>query len=255
MSFTNWTGDQSCRPVAHLWPRTRAELVEAVAAAAQDARPVKVAGSGHSFSAAALTDGVMVHLDHLNAVLSREGDLLTVQGGIVLRDLSLALARHGRAMANLGDIDKQTLAGAISTATHGTGVLLPNISAQVAAIELVTGRGEVVQLSEQSDAAAFRAARVGIGALGAISAVTVRTVPAFNLHRVDRVCKLEEVLSNFDRHARENDHFEFFAFPYATNACTVARNRTTAALKPRRASTRFVSEKIVDAYLADGLFS
>ena len=118
----------------------------------------------------------------------------------------------------------------------------------------MTGSGEVAELDARGDADAFRAARVGIGALGAISAVTVRTVPAFNLHREDRVRDLDEVLSSFDSRARENDHFEFFAFPYASNACTVRRNRTDAPLRPRPRSTRFITEKVIDAHIADGLF-
>jgi L-gulono-1,4-lactone dehydrogenase len=252
--FANWTGDQVCRPAAHVSPRTREELEEAVRQAASTGRKVKVAGSGHSFSAAAMTDGVLVHLEQLNEV-AFDGETVSVGAGIVLRDLSHALAREGRALENLGDIDKQTLAGAISTATHGTGVTLPNISAQVAAIELVGGSGELVRLSEETDAAGLRAARVSIGALGAISQVTLRTVAAFNLHREDRVRRLDDVLRDFDREARENDHFEFFAFPYASNACTVSRNRTTAAPKPRRAGTRFITERVIDAHLADGLFT
>lgn len=254
MTWANWAGDQRCAPVGHEWPRSRAELVGTVVRAAESGSTVKVAGSGHSFSAAALTDGVMLHLERLGEPVAFDGELATVHGGMVLREVSLALARNGRAMANLGDIDKQTIGGAISTATHGTGIALPNISAQVAAVELVSASGEVVKLSEEGDPTAFRAARVGIGALGAICSVTLRTVPAFNLHREDRVCSREDVLSNFGRYARENDHFEFFAFPYARNACAVRRNRTDAPLKPRSPALRYVTERIVDAHLADGLF-
>ena len=132
-----------------------------VAGAAADGRTVKVVGSGHSFSECALTDGVMVDLGALDKVLDADGELVKVQAGVVLADLSDALARRGRAQENLGDIDKQTLAGAISTATHGTGLTLPNISAQVTALELVTGAGEVLELSRgERPRRAARGARV-----------------------------------------------------------------------------------------------
>ena len=215
---------------------------------------MKVAGSGHSFTECALTDGVMVHLEGLDRVLDADGDQVKVQAGIVLRDLSPALAERGRAQENLGDIDKQTLAGAISTATHGTGVTLRNISAQVTGLELVTGAGEVVELTAEEDPDGLLAARVSLGALGVISAVTLRTVPAFNLHRVDRVRDLDDVLGSLDRDVRENDHYEFFVFPYAENACTISRNRTDAPARPRGRLTQTVSEVILGYYLAEGLF-
>ncbi len=225
-----------------------------VARAAAAGRTVKVAGSGHSFSECALTDGLMVHLDGLDRVLDADGGLVKVQAGIVLRDLSLALERSGRAQENLGDIDKQTLAGAISTATHGTGVTLPNISAQVAAVELVTGAGEVLELTPDGDPEGLLAARVSLGALGAISAVTLRTVPAFNLHRVDRVRDLEDVLGSLDRDVRDNDHYEFFVFPYADNACTISRNRTDAPPRPRGRLTQAISEVVLGYWVAEGGF-
>jgi L-gulono-1,4-lactone dehydrogenase len=225
-----------------------------VAAAAAAGRTVKVAGSGHSFSECALTDGVMVHLDGLDRVLDADGELVKVEAGIVLRDLSAALERHGRAQENLGDIDKQALAGAISTATHGTGIRLPNIAAQVAALELVTAAGEVLELTPDGDPEGLLAARVSLGALGVISAVTLRTVPAFNLHRVDRVRDLEDVLASLDRDVRENDHYEFFVFPYADNACTISRNRTDAPARPRGRLRRAVSEVVLGYWVAEGGF-
>ena len=141
--------------------------------------------------------------------------LVKVGAGTVLADLNEELHRLGLAMENLGDIDRQTIAGAISTGTHGTGARLRNISAQVEAIELVLADGGVRELTADADPELLRAARVGVGALGAISAVTLRCVPAFTLHRVDTPRPLDEVLDAFDELADANDHFEFFVFPYA----------------------------------------
>jgi FAD-linked oxidoreductase len=253
--WRNWAGDQVCRPASAVHPESVSELVEIVAGA----RSVKVRGSGHSFSEAALTDGVMVDLGAIDRVLDvdRESGLVRVQGGIALRDLNLALHRHGLAMANLGDIDRQTISGAISTATHGTGERLPNISAQVARIELVTGSGELVALGpdDPDGGLAFRAARVGIGALGVIAAVTLRTVPAFALHRVDEPIALDRVLEDCDKLASENDHFEFFVFPYTDQALTIRRNRTEAPLAPRSALNVMINETFLQNRVGDWLFA
>jgi FAD-linked oxidoreductase len=254
VSWQNWAGDQVCRPASVSRPETVSELVEVVAGA----NSVKVRGSGHSFSEAALTDGVMIDLGAMDRVLDvdRDSGLVRVQGGIALRDLNLALDQHGLAMENLGDIDRQTISGAISTATHGTGAQLRNISAQVAGIELVTGSGELVSLGpdDPDGGLAFRAARVGIGALGAIAAVTLQTVPAFALHRVDEPVALDRVLGDFDEFASENDHFEFFVFPYTDQALTIRRNRTAVPLRPRSALNVLINETFLQNTVGEWLF-
>src|SRR3954449_1289049 len=147
--WVNWAGDQSCRPARILRPRSRDELAEAVAAAASAGEKVRVAGSGHSFTEAALTEGTMVRLEALSGVLDadRGSGLVRVGGGTVLAELNEELADLGLAMENLGDIDRQTIAGAISTGTHGTGARYANLSSRVEAIELVLADGSVRELS------------------------------------------------------------------------------------------------------------
>jgi FAD-linked oxidoreductase len=254
VSWHNWAGDQVCQPASVARPGSVSELAEIVAGASS----AKVRGSGHSFSEAALTDGVMIDLGAMDRVLDVDptSGLVRVEGGIPLRRLNLVLNAHGLAMANLGDIDRQTISGAISTATHGTGERLPNISAQVAGIELVTGSGEVVALGpdDPDGGLAFRAARVGIGALGAIAAVTLRTVPAFALHRVDGPVALDGVLGDFDKFASANDHFEFFVFPYTDQALTIRRNRTDAPLRPRSSLNVLINETFLQNKVGDWLF-
>jgi len=256
--WRNWTGDQVCRPVAYRRPHTRRELIEALELAAGAGRRVKVRGAGHSFSEAALTDGVMIDVSGCNRVLDADvaGGLVRVEGGIVLRDLNRELHALGLAMANLGDIDTQTISGAISTATHGTGARLQNISAQVAEVELITAAGEVVSFSaEDADPVGFRAARVGLGALGAISAVTVRALPAFTLHRVDEPLPLDRVLGDFDALADANDHFEFFVFPYTDQALTIRRNRSDAPLRPRSRLNVLINERLMQDRVGDRMFA
>src|SRR6201999_1417281 len=175
---------------------TVAELAEAIGGAAAAGQKVSVAGSGHSFTEAARTDGTMVRVEALRGVLDadRESGLVRVGAGTVLADLNEELARLGLALENLGDIDAQTVAGAISTGTHGTGAGYANMSSRVEAIELVLADGSVRELTVAGEPDLLRAARIGVGALGAISAVTLRCFPAFILERVDAPRPLAEVL-------------------------------------------------------------
>jgi L-gulonolactone oxidase len=144
-------------------------------------------------------------------------------------------------------------AGAISTATHGTGANLRNLSAQVEALELVLADGSVLEVSEQTERDAYRAARVGIGALGVIYSVTLRTVPAFALHRVDSPRPIEETLASLDELAARNDHFEFFVFPYTDTALTIERNRTEAPPRPRGHVSAYLNEIVLENYAMDVL--
>lgn len=251
-TWTNWAGDQACVPARVETPTSREHLAEVVARAAADGLRVKVPGSGHSFTAAALTGGVMVRTDRLDRVLEVDLDRhrVRVEAGIVLADLNVALDRHGLALPNLGDIDHQTLAGAIATATHGTGARLPNLAAQVVALELVTGDGTVHQLTGGDD---LLAARVAIGALGAVTAVTLQCVPAFVLHRVDEPRPVDDVLADLDALADDNDHFEFFVFPGADTALTIRRNRTDQPPRPRGRVEEFVNERVLQNVLGDVL--
>jgi L-gulono-1,4-lactone dehydrogenase len=252
--WTNWAGDQSCRPAEIVAPRDREELAEAVGRAAAAGRKVSVAGSGHSFTEAALTGGTLVRAEALSGVIDADpaSGLVRVGGGTVLADLNEELARLGLAMENLGDIDRQTIAGAISTGTHGTGARLRNISSQVEAVELALGDGSVRELGV-GEPALLRAARVGLGALGAISAVTLRCVPAFTLRRVDSPCPREEVLDAFQERADANDHFELFTFPYSDLALVLERNRTDAPPRPRRRAAAFLNDIVLENWALEAL--
>ncbi|HET9163829.1 MAG TPA: D-arabinono-1,4-lactone oxidase [Solirubrobacterales bacterium] len=246
-TWRNWTGDQQCAPAETVRPRSRDELVAAVVSAAEAGRTVSVRGSGHSFTEAALTDGTMLDVGALSGVIEadRASGLVKVGGGTVLASLNGELHALGLAMENLGDIDRQTVAGAISTGTHGTGAKLRNLSAQVEAIELVLGDGTVREL-DGSEPDLLRAARVGIGALGAISAVTLRCVPAFVLERIDSPQPREEVLDSFDERAEANHHFELFTFPYADAALVLERNRVEGAPRPRGRAAAYLNDIVLE---------
>lgn len=218
-------------------PRSEEEIAGAVRTAAEAGRRVRVAGTGHSFTDICCTDGTMLLLDRCTRVLEIDAErgLATVEGGITIARLADELDRHGLALPNLGDVTYQTISGAISTATHGTGAHKGNISCQVAGLSLVLADGGVLRCSPDSDPEAFGVARVGLGALGVISSVTLKCEPAFNLHSVEEPRDLDEVLEEFDALAAGNEHFELFWFPHTQVAQTIRNNRTD---EPARARSR-----------------
>jgi L-gulono-1,4-lactone dehydrogenase len=246
--WTNWAGDQRCAPELVERPGSEEEIVAAAGRARDAGRPLRVAGSGHSFTDIACTDGHQLHLGRMHAVRSVDPDagLAEVEAGMRLRELGPALAEHGRALENMGDIDAQAVAGAISTATHGTGARFGNLSVQIAALRMVTADGEVLECSEESDPELFLAARVGLGSLGVISTVTFRTVPLFTLRRVDEGQPLDRVLAELDRYADENDHFEFYVFPYADTALTRSTERSDREPDPVDPRLRYLQDVVLE---------
>lgn len=254
-TWRNWAGDQTCAPFEQVRPAGREQLAEAIAAAVTAGRKVGIAGSGHSFTEAAKTTGTMVDVGAISGVIDadRSSGLVRVGAGTVLAELNEELHRLGLAMENLGDIDRQTIAGAISTGTHGTGARLRNISSQVEALELVLADGTVRELTAGSDPELLRAARVGIGALGAISAVTLRCVPAFTLHRVDARRPREQVFEAFQASADANEHFELFTFPYADSALVLERNRTGEPPRPRGRAAAYLNDIVLENWALEAV--
>jgi len=224
-AWANWSRTQRCEPAAIVRPGTREEVAAAVAGAAK----VRVAGAGHSFTGAALTDGTLISLERMGRLLDADpaSGLVRVEAGVSLHRLSRELHFQGLALPNLGDIDAQSLAGAIATGTHGTGARLPNLSAQVEGIELILADGSERALDGGD---LLRAARIGLGALGVVVAVTLRCVPSFKLRGVDRPERLLDVLATLDERAHA-DHFEFWTFPHSPLALTRTNTRTDAERK------------------------
>ena len=245
--WRNWAGDERCRPQAIARPRRTEQIAQELARAAAADWPVRAVGAGHSFSDIACSGGMLVRLDGCDEVLDvdRDSGLVRVQAGIAIAALNAQLARHGLAMENLGDIDVQSIAGAISTATHGTGAKLRNIPSQVHELKLVLADGSTLVCSQNSDPDLLRAARVGLGALGVIAEVTLRCVPAFTLCGVDAPVPLRDALERFEQLALENDHFEFFVFPHCDTALTRTNNRTDEPPRPRRKTAEWLNDVLL----------
>jgi len=249
--WTNWTGDQSCQPLRIERPRTVDELKSVVAAAtAAGETPIRVAGAGHSFGDLVGTTGVLISLDDLAGLLGYDevSGRVKVAAGTRLHQLNGLLDEVGRAMANLGDIDVQSVAGASSTATHGTGARLGNLATQVVSLDIVTADG-TVRTVEAGDE--LQAARVSLGALGVISALTLETVPSFRLHGLDERRPLDETLMRLDEFTDVNDHFEFWAFPHTDYALCRTNNRTDEPVRTRGRVANYVSETLLENTVLD----
>ena len=256
--WRNWAGDQRCRPSAVARPNTVADVSALAATASASGGTVKAVGAGHSFTDIALTNGVQVCLDGLSGLLTvdRKAKLVTLAGGTRLHEIPALLAPYGLAMENLGDIDKQSIAGAISTGTHGTGLKFGGIAAQVRALALVAGSGDVVHCSATENAHIFAVARVGLGALGIITSVTLQCVDAFMLHAVERPEPLADVLESWQQRISELDHFEFYWFPHTKTALTKTNTRYAAGSLPAGVAPLSTASHIfADVLISNTMFS
>jgi len=214
--WSNFSGRVAFTPQRIARPKSEAELRAGVREAASAGRTVRVAGTGHSFTPLVQTDGLLVSLDDLQGIESvdtakREA---VVRAGTKLHALGEPLLAHGLAMQNMGDVDVQALAGAVSTGTHGTGPGLANVSSQLVGARLVLASGEALELTADGDPDRLDAARVSLGLLGIFSTLTLRLVPAYRLHervwRADTEACLAELDANIARHR----HFEFWWYPH-----------------------------------------
>ena len=251
-TWTNWGRNVSAHPERIEHPASTAEVVSLVRLARTQGLPAKAYGAGHSFTPIAATDGVLLRLDRMNHVLAhdRATGRVRVQAGTSLHELNAELAALGLALPNLGDIDPQSVAGAISTGTHGTGAALHGIAAAVAALQLVTAEGDVLEIDEHH--AWFDAARVSLGALGIITEVTLQCVPAFLLHAREEPMALPEVLERLPELVGDNDHFEFFWFPHTDKALVKRNNRVVD--DTRRNPVGRIRHLVDDELLSNGAF-
>ncbi|MGN6609255.1 MAG: D-arabinono-1,4-lactone oxidase [Jatrophihabitans sp.] len=255
--WTNWAGTVTAHPAAVAHPASTAEVQQVVARAAEDGRSVKPIGSGHSFTPIGATDGVQLALDRLTGVVRADSTtgLVAVRGGTRLHDLTETLWHLGLSMTNLGDIDVQTITGAISTGTHGTGARFGGIATQVRALELVLADGTVTRCSRDEQPDLFAAACVGLGALGVITEVTLQCEPAFALAAAEAPEDLDAVLADLDAHVDGNDHFEFYWFPHTRGVLTKRNNRVLpdAPMRPLGRARAYVEDELLSNRLFEGI--
>ena len=209
LPWRNWSGGQIAHPVGRFAPTSEDELAEFLKSTRGAIRPV---GSGHSFTPLVPTDGHLVVIDQLSGLLEHDAATLqaTFGAGSRLGDMGAALEAIGQAMINLPDIDRQTLAGATATATHGTGIGFQSLSGYITGLRMITPVGDVLDLNAEIDSDLFDAARVSLGALGVITRMTMQNRTTFRLKARSWIQLTEEVLEGFDESAAAHRHFEMF---------------------------------------------
>lgn len=247
-TWRSWSGLSTAHPTSQLTPRDAADVVDAVVAAHSQGLTVKMVGSGHSFTDVAVTDGLLLRPDLLTGItaVDRDAMTVTVRAGTPLHELNARLSRLGLGLHNLGDIDRQTVAGAISTGTHGSGGRLASLSAQVAAVELVTGDGSLVRASREEDPDLFAAARLGLGALGVLTSVTFVVEPEFWLRATEGPMRFEELAEEFDHLVKEHDHVDVHWFPRTEWAQVKRNDRTVDPAAPLSRTRAYVEDHLME---------
>lgn len=226
--WQNWSGSVACTPQRLATPRDEAEIAALVIA--PDAGVVRVAGTGHSFTPLCATDGTLLSLDGMQGMIAADvqAGTATFWAGTKISQMGAPLLAAGLAMANMGDIDRQALAGAIGTGTHGTGETLGSISTQVAGLRLVLASGETLDCSETREPDIFVAARLALGTFGVVTRITLRVLPAYRLHERTWVASFDECMAELPALVRENRHFEFFWSPQQDACAMKSLNPTDA---------------------------
>ncbi|CAN7181802.1 D-arabinono-1,4-lactone oxidase [Knoellia sp. LjRoot47] len=253
-SWSNWAGNVTAHPARLVEPRSVEDVVAAVKQAAERGQRVRVVGAGHSFTPLVATDGTMLRLTHLTGILEVDHARrrVRVAAGTRLYVLNPLLDALGLALPNLGDIDRQGIAGAIATGTHGTGVRRQGIAAAVTGLTLVLADGSVVSVDAASDPELFRAATVGLGAFGVVVEVELQCVPAFRLRALETPGRLDEVVEGYEQLVADHDHVDVHWFPH-TDRVLLKRNSRVADDDPGRPQPRW-RERLDDDLLSNKLY-
>lgn len=251
MTWRNWGRTFSAEPAGVVIPESKEELQRLIVAQRGTSVGVKPIGASHSFSAVGQPDGLQLKLDHFRGLIHVDSvrQRATFGAGTNLYQIAGLLEPFGLALPNMGDIDRQTIAGAISTGTHGTGVTLPSLGANITRVQVVNGKGELVEVSEDVNYELLPAVRLGLGALGVLVEVELQCVPSFNLEAIELTEPRQQVIEEWDARIRANDHFEFFWFPHTDTVTTKTNNRTERNLQPIPSAARWVDETVTGGAL------
>lgn len=246
-SFSNWAGNVKFRPEGIYYPETEQEIVELVNKAAQDNKKIRLMGATHSWSALIETSDLLVSLDKLNRVLEVDQTTkqVTVQAGIRLFELNLALWQHGLSMSNLGTITQQSVAGAVATGTHGSGIKYGNISTQIVGVTLVTADGKTIKINQEENAHLLPAVQISMGALGIITTITLQCEEAFYLKEESFPLPFDEAMEVFNEHLNTVEHFKMWWFAHAPKVQMYRWYRTKEKLKPRNKIVALLEDKFL----------
>ena len=252
--WRNWGRTEKVKPVRVERPASAEAVQRAVSAGVRQGHRIKAVGAGHSFTGIAVAPGVMLELTDLQGVIAVDEDRqrVTLAAGTRLFRLPELLRPYGLALQNMGDIDRQTISGATSTGTHGTGGRFGGLATQITGVRMATADGELLTIDENENSELLPAVRVGLGALGVLVEVTIQCVPSFVLQAVERPEPLEETLGSYLERSATADHFEFYWFPHTETALTKTNTRlpVDAGRQPLGRLERWVGDEL----LANGLY-
>ena len=253
--WRNWSGLETATPVRVEVPGSTEDVVEAIGKARADGSTVKMVGTGHSFTAISAPEGTMLRPQRMSGIVAVDRDAMTVTAlaGTPLKALNADLERLGLSLHNMGDIAEQTLAGAISTGTHGTGGVAAGLAAQVTGLELVTGTGEVLRATPEENADVFAVARIGLGALGVLTTITFRVEPLFLLEATEEPMSWDQALASFDQMVEDNHHVDVYWFPHTDRMLTKRNVRLDADLSEAEPLPRWRSW-LDDDFLSNTFF-
>ncbi len=255
--WTNWAGTYTVTPDVVAHPESPEQVAELIHVAERRDLSVKPIGAGHSFTDIGVTRGIQLRMDRMTGILRADAGtgLVTVAAGTTLAELNPALWQHGLALENLGDIDAQTISGAISTGTHGTGRLFGGIATQVRGLQLVLADGQIVECDADTRPELFRMARVGLGALGVITAVTLQCHPAFLLRAREEPRDYDALLETLSAEVNGHDHMEFYWFPHTRRVLTKTNDRLplTAAADPVGRIRGWIDDELLSNTVFEGV--
>lgn len=248
-TFKNFARTVVAHPAAIRSPRSIAELAQVLEQAADLEQPVRTVGAGHSFTPLAATDGILLNLDGFQGI--EEVDALThevtFRAGTRLWQIPALLKPFNLALENMGDIDKQSVAGAISTGTHGTGLRFSGFSGTVTGVQLLLADGTHLRANAQENTELFEASRLGLGALGVLTHVRLRCVPHYMMRAEEIIEPIGLIAESFVERAREEDHLEFFWFPGTGKAQVKINTRLDGQVPTEQppAAARWLNDEVV----------
>lgn len=247
MEWKNWAGNVRFTPGSIAQPSSTAEVVELLRNAATDGRKVRCIGTGHSWSALAETRDILLNTDKLNRIISADAATgqVVVEAGAKLKDLNVQLWERGLAFSNLGSIAEQSLAGAVSTATHGSGINHRILASQIQRFTIVRPNGEVQVIDSERDKELFNTAIISLGALGIITEMTLKAVPCYQLHERSGLMDFDEVCDHVLDWIKQHDHLKLWWFPHTDRMMVYRYDRTQEPVNDSR-----LRQKLMDEWLS-----
>ncbi|KAF8494862.1 L-gulonolactone/D-arabinono-1,4-lactone oxidase [Russula emetica] len=256
--FENCGRTFRCIPSTIFQPETEFQLELILELTRRERKTVRAVGVGHSPSDLACTSGYMIQMNQMNKIIevNFEKRFVHAQGGVTLQSLHAVLEAHGLAMINLGSISEQTLAGMMTTATHGTGIHHRVLSSHVQAVRLLKADGTKVNCSRDHQPDLFYATLCGLGSTGIILDIRMEVRPAFRLREVQETNKFNDVIDNFDHVAASAEFVRLWWWPQVDEVCVSRMNETYEPKRPQRSWLwhSFVVYHVIECLLFLGIF-